>query len=135
MMERLLEQLKKDLGLQDPLLPHDDGGYVLDFEPDLHVTVYQHVDEVIRLYCKLAPLPKEGCGEFLHTCMVGNLLGRETGGASLGIDATEQNLCLSYCLPSEINYREFRDAFEDFVNYSDAWRQEALVFAELNSRN
>ena len=121
--------------MEDPLVPHEDGGYVLDFEPDLHIAVYEHADECLRLYCKLAPMPKENCEEFFRTCMVGNLLGRETGGAALGTDASEQNLCLSYTLPGEINYRDFRDAFEDFINYSDAWRKEALVFAEVNRGN
>lgn len=135
MIERLVEQLRKELGLTDPLVPSDDGSYGLDFEPDLHIAVYEHADQSIRLFCRLAPLPKENAEEFLRTCMVGNLLGRETGGAALGIDDAEKNLCLSYSLPPEINYRDFRDAFEDFLNYSDAWRQEALVFAEVNSGN
>lgn len=135
MLERLLEQLKKDLGLSESLVPSDDGGYILDFEPDLHVAVYEHADQSVRLFCKLAPLPKDNMEEFLHSCMAGNLLGKETGGATLGIDDSEKNLCLTYSVPEGINYRDFRDAFEDFVNYSDAWRQEALVFAETSSGN
>lgn len=135
MVERLLEQLKRELGIVDPLVQMDDGAYVLDFEPDLHIAVYAHGDECIRLFAKLAPLPKENKEEFFRICMTGNLLGRETGGAALGIDDSEQNLCLAYSLPVQVSYRDFRDAFEDFLNYADAWRQEALVFSEVNNGN
>ena len=132
MIERLLERLVKELGIVWPLVPTEEGAYVLEFEPDLSVSVSPYLDQSIRLFCKLAPLPEINAEEFLHRCMVGNLLGRETGGAALGIDDEEKNLCLSYSLPPEISYKEFRDAFEDFLNYADAWRREVLVFVEAN---
>ncbi|MCH9611141.1 MAG: hypothetical protein S4CHLAM81_14850 [Chlamydiales bacterium] len=118
--------------MHEPLVPNEKGGYVFNFEPDLHIAVYEHEDQSIRLFSTLAPMPEINAEEFLHNCMVGNLLGRQTGGAALGIDDSGKKLTLSYTLSEGVNYRDFRDAFEDFVNYSDAWRQEALSFAEVN---
>lgn len=135
MIEQFIKQLRKDLEYEEPSVARDDGSYVIDFEPDLHITVTKHIDGSLRLFCLLAPLPKEKREEFLKSCMVGNLFGLETGGTILGVDDSEKNLCLSCCLPGDLKYREFRDALEDFVNYADVWRQDALVFAEVNSEN
>ncbi len=135
MLERLLEQLRHDLGIEEPLLPKDDGAYVVDFDPDLYISLSENADQSVRLFCKLAPLPKENREEFLRTCMVGNLLGRETGGASLGVDDQEDQVCLAKTLEAEVSYREFRDALEEFVNHADAWRKETLVFTEVNRNN
>ncbi|MCP5469550.1 MAG: type III secretion system chaperone [Chlamydiales bacterium] len=132
MIERHVDQLRKELGYDEPLTRQDDGSFFLEFEPGLNISVKANMDGSGMLFCLLAPLPKENREEFLKACMVGNLFGRETGGAALGVDASQTHLCLSLYLPEGIPYREFHDCFEDFLNYSDAWRREALVFAEVN---
>src|SRR3990167_3817062 len=130
MAARFVEQLRKELGYTDPCTVSGDGSYIIDVEPDLHVSVME-MPEQWRMRCILAPLPAAHREEFLKSCMVGNLFGRETGGAALGIDELGESVSLNQFLPIGINYRAFRDAFEDFVNYADAWRRETLVFIEV----
>jgi hypothetical protein len=72
----------------------------------------------------IAPLPTKDKEDFLLKLMKANFLGQGTGGAVLGLKEDESCLTLSLSLPYEINYRAFKDAIEEFVNYIDYWKTE-----------
>ena len=57
--------------------------------------------------------------------MKANFLGQGTGGATIGLKEDESFLTLSLSLPYEMNYRAFKDAVEEFVNYLEYWKSEA----------
>lgn len=60
--------------------------------------------------------------------MRANLLGQGTGGSRIGLDANEKVLTLSLGLPYEMNYKIFKERFEDFVNFILYWREEIAKF-------
>jgi len=57
--------------------------------------------------------------------MKANLLGQGTGEQAIGLDHEEKSLTLSCIIPYDINYKEFKEKIEDFVNYLDYWRLES----------
>ena len=130
MLERFVEQLSGDMGLEGAVEAREDGSYVLHFEPDLNVGMKERPESGICFFAVLAPLPEEQREVFLQKLMAANLFGRETGGAALGVDSDGKRLTLSTFLSEQVNYREFHDHLEDFVNYAEAWRAETLEFDE-----
>ena len=58
--------------------------------------------------------------------MKANFLGQGTGDATIGLDENENFLTLSLVLPYDMNYKMFKDALEDFVNYLDYWKEELI---------
>ncbi|HSX38087.1 MAG TPA: type III secretion system chaperone [Chlamydiales bacterium] len=60
--------------------------------------------------------------------MRANLLGQGTGGARIGLDENEKNLTLSLGLPYEMEYRAFKEAFEEFANHLVYWRDVVAKF-------
>lgn len=122
MIEKHLTQLFTELGLTPPP-PFEKDGLV-------KITLFSFPMEVLKLEsgahisAPLAPLPTNEREEFLLKVMKANYLGQGTGGATLGLREDESFLTLSLSLPYEMNYRAFKDAIEDFVNYVEYWKTE-----------
>jgi len=130
MLKQFVDQLSADMGMSESLGVNDDGSYSLHLEPDLHISLRENPDSGISMFTVVAPLPEEKREEFLLKTMIANLFGRETGGAALGLDKDGKKITLLAFLPLQVNYRDFHDFLEDFVNYADAWRIETTDFIE-----
>ena len=66
--------------------------------------------------------------DFYMYLMKANFLGQGTGGGVISLDPNEKFLTLSLSIPYEVNYRQVRDRFEDFLNYVDYLREEIKTF-------
>ncbi len=129
MLKRFIEQLSPQLGFADTLAPNDDASYSISFEPKVQVTLKENNEQVIKLYSKLAPLPKEKEGEFLLYVMSGNLFGTQTAGNIVGLDDEGKIVTLNRFIFPEATYPQFKEALEEFVNYAEAWKLETKAFA------
>ncbi len=77
----------------------------------------------------LAPISsKPSMENFYIYLMKANFLGQGTGGGIISLDPNEKFLTLSLHIPYEVNYRQVRDRFEDFLNYVDFLREEIKTF-------
>jgi hypothetical protein len=122
MIDNYLSQLYSELGL----------GSLPPFEKDgsLQVSINSFSIEVMKLdtgahlSALVAPTPTKEREEFLLKLMKANFLGQGTGGGVLGMKEDESFLTLSLSLPYEMNYRAFKDAVEEFVNFLDYWKTE-----------
>jgi hypothetical protein len=130
MLKQLIDQLTKDLQLEEGLRPDEQETYHLEFEPDLQISLRENPESGITLFTKLAPIPNEKVEDFFLKLMKANLFGKETGGGILGIDKDGKNVNFRYFFPAEGNYKEFHEALEDFVNYAESWRDEILRSAK-----
>ena len=65
--------------------------------------------------------------------MRGNFLGQGTGGGVLAMDDNEKFLTLTLTMPYDINYKNFKETLEDFVNFADYWRQELLAHQKMDA--
>ena len=92
-------------------------------------------EKEIFFWSHLLECPKENVEDLYIYLMKANFLGQGTGGAVIGITADEKFLTLSYVIPYEINYQEFKNKVEDFVNYLVYWRGEIQKIQEQNKQN
>jgi len=130
MLKQFIEQLSIDMGFEQALEANEDGSYSLRLEPDINVILKEGENQSVLLYAKVAELPTHNTEEFLVKLMTANLLGRETGGAALGLDNEGKRVVLLDFLVEENNYRRFYERLEDFVNYVEAWSHETIEFSE-----
>lgn len=133
MLKRFIEQLSVDLKFEQSLAPNEDASYSLSLEPNLDISLSETPESGIRLYAVVSQVPQKKTENFLLHAMSANLFGLETGNSTLGLDKEGKNLVLINFIPRQLNYREFRDELEDFVNYADVWGQETSEFIEQES--
>lgn len=122
MIEQHLSQLLTDLGL--PTSPFEKDGSVKIELATFSIQVMK-LDPGAHFSAQFAPIPTKEKEEFLLKMMKANFLGQGTGGGVLGLKEDESFLTLSLSLPYEMNYKAFKDAVEEFVNYLEYWKTEA----------
>lgn len=126
MLKEFIAQLSKDFGLSHPLEGEEGGSYQMAFSPSLKVSVKETETHFV-FYAKLGPLPEQDTNAWIEVLMKANLLGKETGGAQLGLDAEGKEMTFTRFLMGPVSYQEFHEAIEDFVNYAESWQTETKV--------
>lgn len=124
MFETILKRLCEELKLQTPAMDKQQY-YALQLNPELEVKI-KELDSGTLFFSKIGPCPELKKEDLFIYLMKANFLGQGTGGASIGFDESENCLTLSSVLPYDMNYQLFRDALEDFVNYTDYWKAELI---------
>lgn len=126
-MENLNEFIKKlsyEMELEEPLkaemkgfytLPLGDGVTVAISKGELGLSFFSEI-------CKCPTLKRE---EFLTELMHANLFGQGTSDAILGLTTKGDKITLRRDLAHEVDYQEFSDILEDFINTIDYWIREA----------
>lgn len=123
MLEKHLEQLRADLELEAVGQKDKNGFYPLQLPPDTALSL-KELDPGIYLTSPLILCPADKKESLFIHLMKANFLGMGTGEAVIGLDNEEKFLTLSRTIPYDINYKSFKEAIEDFVNYLDFWQQE-----------
>ena len=82
-----------------------------------------------ELTCSICPCPDKKLEEFFTSALFANLFSQGTEGCSLGLDAEGEMVTLSRAVDYEVDYREFRDMLEDFVNTVTQWQEETAYYA------
>lgn len=124
MLEKLVEQLVKELKLGSVPPLDKEKRYLIDI--GRFTIAFKELEPSILFAAEIGPLPQNKKEEFLMRVMKANFLGQGTGGSVIGLKEDESCLTLSLSLPYEVNYREFKEGLEDFVNYLDYWKQEIV---------
>jgi|694.fasta_scaffold18802_8 hypothetical protein len=127
MLEKFIPNLVKELELEDNLATEVPGVYVLPFEDDLNITLSDKRNG-FTLSSTLGPAKKQNEEDFFTRLMLGNLFGQGTKGAILGLSDDGNQLTLSQTIEYNIEYKEFRDILEDFVNSAEYWKSESKNF-------
>lgn len=126
MIDYLMQQLSLELQIDPPLKAEVRGTYVIPIEEDLSITVTVLPLQGIMLSSTLGKIPGGHEEAFFEGMLRGNLFGDGTHGAVLGISPDGANFTLNQIVERRIDYSEFRNIFEDFINTADFWRSEAL---------
>lgn len=75
--------------------------------------------------------PPRGKEEELYTQMLlANLFGQGTYGAVISLDDDARHIELSRTIDYDVNFKDFKDILEDFINAVDFWREEALNYQQ-----
>lgn len=130
MLSALIQELGKEWELEQPI-PHEVPGVYtipLDEGVSLTVTSANLPQGGIVLSCSIAEVRK-GKEESLFThALLANLFGQGTKQAVLGLNNSGNILTLSRFIDYDVNFQEFRDIMEDFINTIDFWREEVLKY-------
>ncbi|GAB4185564.1 MAG: hypothetical protein Tsb0015_02570 [Simkaniaceae bacterium] len=132
MLEKILSDLYQEFQLGTPPEKNEKGIYQVSLTKQLQITITK-LDPGYYFLAKLGHPPKERTEEFYIYMMRANFLGQGTGKSVIGLDAEEKDLTLAFTIPYEVNYLEFKEKLEDFVNYTEYWREEIKKFKELKS--
>jgi hypothetical protein len=126
MLETLIPKLIKDLDLKNTdLKTASPGIYSIPLDENLSVTASE-IASGIQFKCALAPMPQAREEIFTTHAMTGNLFGQGTRGSIIGLTLDGKTLTLTRVIDYNIDYKEFKELLEDFINTVDFWRSEAL---------
>lgn len=123
MVPTFIPQLAEELQM-DSLEPIGPGIYNLPLEEDVNITITT-LPVGYTFFGMITTCPsanKEGF--FLHALQA-NLFGQGTRGAVLALTEDGNVLTLSRTVEYNSDYREFKEALEDFVATIVFWRDEA----------
>ncbi len=125
MLDNFMRQLGKDLQMEEPFVATRLGVYEYWVGEDLCILITPVQPFGFGLTCVLGPYPKAKEDDFLLSMMTGNLFGKETFGATLGLDGDGNKMVLSREINQRVNYSEFKETLEDFYHIVNFWREEA----------
>jgi hypothetical protein len=125
MLETLLKTLSEELRLNEASILDKQQFYSIPLNPEMEIKV-KELDPGTLFFAKIGTCPKLKREDLFIHLMKANFLGQGTGGSSIGFDENENCLTLSLVLPYDMNYKLFRDALEDFVNYIEYWKTELI---------
>lgn len=123
MLKDLIQKFNEDYEMNIPL--HNDSRYTLYLHENLQVQIVETPDG-LSLYTKLAPIPKMKEDSFLGKLMYANLFGQATNGAVIGLSENGNYLTLTKLIDYNVDYQEFKEILEDFLNAAFFWREETL---------
>lgn len=129
MLESILADFEKHLGLKSSKGTASFEGYYLLKISDQEEVWLKDLDPGVMLRSILTSFSiLTNMEEFYIYLMKANFLGQGTGGGVISLDPNEKFLTLSLKIPYEVNYKQVRDYFEDFLNYVSFLRGEIHQF-------
>lgn len=134
MVHEFLEKLCSELSISPVPKLTGKKVFVLRFTPKIEITLTD-LHPGIGMRADILPCPISKKEELFIYLMRANLLGQGTGAARIGLDEMEKNLTLSLGIPYEMNYRDIKEAFEEFVNHLIYWREEIANMETTNIVN
>lgn len=126
MLETFMQQFVEELELDESISKPDGGAYIIPLEEDLKVAITA-LPQGFFLTCNIIPCPTENKELFLTKVLHGNLFGQGTHHAVLGLSENGNLLTLSRVVDYNVDYKDFREMLEDFINVVDFWRQESAI--------
>jgi hypothetical protein len=124
MIDYLMQQLSKEMNISPPLKPEKPGIYVMPFE-NFALNISAMPMQGVMLSADLGIFPSDREEEFFEGALAANLFCQGTKGAVLGLSQDASNVTLTHVIEHRLDYREFRDIVEDFLNTADSWYEEA----------
>lgn len=128
MLQKWLEDLSKELGLETKLREESPGVYFIPLEDES--LVVKELDEGYEFLATVCELPKSDQEEVLKHLMFGNLFGQGTYGAVLAFDPDENKVLARYIEPYSTDYIDFKEHLEDLVQCLDFWRDEIFNYSK-----
>lgn len=122
-IQEFTEKIIQILNLQQGAHPDEDKMYTLDLGDDLIVR-YSDLHPGVYMVSHLGPLSDKSREVWAASIMHLNLFGNGTGGGVIGYDEEIKLLTFSEAVPYRLQFGEFKDVLEDFINYVDFWKNE-----------
>ncbi len=130
MLDTFMQQLTKELEIEGSLATEVPGVYTIPVNENLSVLISE-IPRGFSITCTMADSPKKNEEEFFSQALLANMFGNGTDGCTLGLTEDGEQLILSRSIDYEVNFQEFTDVIEDFLNAVDLWRQEAKAYGTI----
>ncbi len=117
-----VQQFAHDIEM-DSLEPASPGIYELELEDDIMVKI-TILPVGFSLFSQVFSLPGTNRENFFTQALLANLFGQGTRNAVLGSDDEGKVLTLSKVVEYTPEYKDFKEALEDFVTTVDFWREQ-----------
>lgn len=118
-----MQRLKKDLGIEQSLSRETQGVFFFPVDDSLEITI-REMSPGVLFECEIESLPQKNRDQLYTKILLGNLFGRETFGAELGISQDEKKLIIQHYFDYDPDYKEFEERLEDFLNAAEFWKNE-----------
>jgi hypothetical protein len=123
MLQKYLSQLIEEIQLP-PLEPQNANGFFsLSFKDDLTLFL-RDLSPGFIITANIATLPEKEREDLFIYLMKANFMGQGTADQIFGVDPNEKFLTLSRTISYEVNYADFKEILETFVNYLAYWKNE-----------
>lgn len=124
-LEKYVRELEKEIGVEVSFATATPGVYEIPLEEGTDVKL-SVLPEGFLLSCEVIEVPSERLEAFYTEAMLANLLGQGTKGAVLGLNLAGNLLTLTRAVEYNVDYKDFKELVEDFLNTVDFWRDEVL---------
>ncbi len=124
MLEKYLPLLIKELEIDTDLATANPGVYSWPINEQVNVTLTSYPFG-FSLSCPIDTNQRKEEELFFTQVMLGNLFGQGTEGAVLGLNEEGNLLTLTQTIDYTIDYKEFKDILEDFINTVEYWKDES----------
>ena len=125
MLEKLITQLGKDLGMDGQIAKTEERHFLIPLDEGIEVEAVE-LEKSHLLKAVVAEWPAENGEAFFLKAMEANLFGMGTRGAVIGMNEEGKVLTLSMELDYNSSFKDFKEKLEDFVSVLDFWRKAAL---------
>jgi len=127
MLDPFIRQLTKELEIEGSLATEVPGVYAFPIDEEISAMITE-IPHGFTIACTFCQCPEGNEEEFFTQALFANLYGQGTDGCVLGLDAEGKQLILSKKIDHPIDYQEFVDVIEDFLNGVDFWREESKAY-------
>ncbi|CDZ80874.1 Tir chaperone protein (CesT) [Candidatus Rubidus massiliensis] len=118
-----LDKLMKELDISFPLRSSD--VYEIPIEGGAALLTLQNPGFILS--CELGNAPKRNEENILTQLLHANLFGQMTKEAVLGLSVDGNKIVLSRVIDYDLDYKEFSEIMEDFLNVALFWRKQILT--------
>lgn len=126
-LNEFMKQLSYEMELEQPLTAQMSGVYTLPLDENLYIVISTG-EEGLSLTSDICKCPTIKREEFLTEMMHANLFGQGTTDAILGLTKNGETITLSRHVKHDIDYKQFSEILEDFINTVDYWADEAKTY-------
>lgn len=121
-----MQKLKKDLGIESSLSRETPGTFFFPVDDQLDITITQ-LNPGVLFECEIDTMPEKNRILFYTKLLTANLFGQGTFGAEIGISNDGRKMVIQYHIDTPLNYKEFEEKLEDFLNVAAYWRDESIA--------
>lgn len=123
MLEKYMKEYEREMGVSEPFQKPTPESYSIPFDKGFNVIITES-PVGFSLFSEFNVLPKSEGEAFYLKALTGNLFGKGTRGAVLGINEKENMLTISQVIDYNIEYKDFKEIIEDFITTIDFWKNE-----------
>lgn len=123
-IEQYLIKLQNDIGMANLYEKKEKGLFFLPFGKRNILLLTG--GRAFMLNAAIGMLPKEEhrVESFCLYLLFANFLGQGTGHSAIGLMPDQATLSLTMKITRDIDYEDFKNTLEEFVNYFDYWKDE-----------